>query len=149
MSDGWMRVLVEVMLLLHLVTAFPIITNPPAQMFEQLLGIPAGTWYTSLQGDQLYMAVCFWNLVKSDLSIVYCTVLSRFTVDQNNMAMFNLSGCILKFEEKKNDTRMREKYSASDSIWYNLIFSFEFSAFMFLSGRIKCTYIKMSFKLHH
>jgi len=41
MSDGWMRMVVEVMLLLHLVTAFPIITNPPAQMFEQLLNIPA------------------------------------------------------------------------------------------------------------
>ena len=44
MSDGWMRMVVEVMLLLHLVTAFPIITNPPAQMFEQLLNIPAGKY---------------------------------------------------------------------------------------------------------
>ena len=30
------------MLMLHLVTAFPIITNPPAQMFEEMLNIPAG-----------------------------------------------------------------------------------------------------------
>jgi vesicular inhibitory amino acid transporter len=41
LSDGWKRITVEVMLLLHLISAFPIITNPPAQYFEQLLGIPA------------------------------------------------------------------------------------------------------------
>jgi len=41
MSDGWQRMVVEVMLLLHLVTAFPIITNPPAQFFEQILNIPS------------------------------------------------------------------------------------------------------------
>lgn len=40
MSDGWQKIVVEVMLLLHLVTAFPIITNPPTQFFEQLLRIP-------------------------------------------------------------------------------------------------------------
>lgn len=40
MTDGWEKVTVEVMLLLHLVTAFPIITNPPAQMFEEILGLP-------------------------------------------------------------------------------------------------------------
>jgi len=41
MSDGWSKAIVEVMLLLHLITAFPIITNPPAQFFEQLLKIPS------------------------------------------------------------------------------------------------------------
>lgn len=41
MSDGPTRIVVEVMLLLHLITAFPIITNPPAQFFEQILGIPS------------------------------------------------------------------------------------------------------------
>eukprot|EP00088_Acartia_fossae_P052523 TRINITY_DN5935_c0_g1_i1.p1 TRINITY_DN5935_c0_g1~~TRINITY_DN5935_c0_g1_i1.p1 ORF type:complete len:461 (-),score=123.08 TRINITY_DN5935_c0_g1_i1:31-1413(-) len=40
MSNGWQKVTVEIMLLLHLVTAFPIITNPPAQMFEEMLKIP-------------------------------------------------------------------------------------------------------------
>jgi len=40
MSYGWQRLAVEVMLLLHLVTAFPIITNPPAQMFEEMMNIP-------------------------------------------------------------------------------------------------------------
>ena len=42
MSDGWERVVVEIMLLLHLVSAFPIITNPPAQIFEEILSIPSG-----------------------------------------------------------------------------------------------------------
>jgi len=41
MSDGWQRITVEIMLLLHLITAFPIITNPPAQFFEQILNIPS------------------------------------------------------------------------------------------------------------
>jgi len=41
MSDGWERVVVEIMLLLHLITAYPIITNPPAQFFEQMLNIPS------------------------------------------------------------------------------------------------------------
>ena len=42
MSDGWQRITVEIMLLLHLVTAFPIILNPPAQFCEKLLNIPSG-----------------------------------------------------------------------------------------------------------
>ena len=42
MSAGWVKVLVEVMLLLHLIAAFPIITNPPAQFFEGMLGISPG-----------------------------------------------------------------------------------------------------------
>ena len=41
LTPGPIRVVVEVMLLLHLVTAFPIITNPPAQYFEKILKIPA------------------------------------------------------------------------------------------------------------
>ena len=41
-SDGWVRATVEVMLLLHLVAAFPIIMNPPSQFFEYMIGIPAG-----------------------------------------------------------------------------------------------------------
>lgn len=41
-SDGPVRLIVEIMLLLHLVAAFPIITNPPAQFFEYMLGIPTG-----------------------------------------------------------------------------------------------------------
>ena len=41
-SDGWIRITVEVMLLLHLVSAFPIILNPPAQFFEQFMNIPSG-----------------------------------------------------------------------------------------------------------
>ena len=40
MSGGWERAVVEVMLLVHLVTTFPIIMNPPAQILEHLLRIP-------------------------------------------------------------------------------------------------------------
>ena len=40
MSGGWQKVTVEVMLLLHLITTFPIIMNPPAQILEHLLHIP-------------------------------------------------------------------------------------------------------------
>ena len=42
MSDGWERIVVEIMLLLHLVTAFPIILSPPTQFCEKLLNISSG-----------------------------------------------------------------------------------------------------------
>ena len=42
LTDGPIKIFVEVMLLLHLITAFPIITNPPAQYFEHVLKIPSG-----------------------------------------------------------------------------------------------------------
>jgi len=41
MSSGWEKITVEIMLLLHLITAYPIITNPPAQFFEQVFNIPS------------------------------------------------------------------------------------------------------------
>ena len=41
-KDGWVRITVEIMLLLHLVSAFPILLNPPAQYFEGLMNIPIG-----------------------------------------------------------------------------------------------------------
>jgi hypothetical protein len=41
LGDGPVRITVEVMLLLHLVAAFPIITNPPAQYFENVMNIPS------------------------------------------------------------------------------------------------------------
>lgn len=40
-AKGGIRTTVEIMLLLHLVAAFPIILNPPAQYFEGLFNIPA------------------------------------------------------------------------------------------------------------
>ena len=49
MSDGWQRMLVEIMLLLHLITAYPIITNPPAQFFEQMLNIPSSMDKSKIQ----------------------------------------------------------------------------------------------------
>jgi len=39
-STGYVRLVVEIMLLLHLITAFPILTNPPAQFLEFALNIP-------------------------------------------------------------------------------------------------------------
>ncbi len=41
-APGVIRVVVEIMLLLHLISAFPIILNPPAQFFEYMLNIPSG-----------------------------------------------------------------------------------------------------------
>ena len=43
-SDGPVKMTVEVMLLLHLIAAFPIITNPPAQFFECKLNIDPGIY---------------------------------------------------------------------------------------------------------
>ena len=41
MPSGWEKITVEIMLLLHLITAYPIITNPPAQFFEEVFNIPS------------------------------------------------------------------------------------------------------------
>ena len=49
MLPGWMKMLVEIMLLLHLITAFPIITNPPAQFFEEMLNVPTSEKFFFLQ----------------------------------------------------------------------------------------------------
>ena len=43
-SSGPLKVTVEIMLLLHLVAAFPILLNPPAQYFENLMEIPLGKY---------------------------------------------------------------------------------------------------------
>ena len=53
----------------------------------------------TIQGDPLYMTVCFWYLVKRDFSNVhYCmysirTLASHFTRNMKNTAMFIWSGC--------------------------------------------------------
>ncbi|XP_040579613.2 uncharacterized protein [Lepeophtheirus salmonis] len=45
LSPGPMRYTIEILLLLHLISAFPIITNPPSQFFECLLNIePHFNW---------------------------------------------------------------------------------------------------------
>jgi len=41
LCDGPVKIAVEVLFLLHLITAFPILMNPPSQFFEGLLKIPA------------------------------------------------------------------------------------------------------------
>lgn len=40
LCDGPIKVVVQVLFLLHLITAFPIILNPPSQWFEERLNIP-------------------------------------------------------------------------------------------------------------
>jgi len=40
LCDGPVKIAVEVLFLLHLVTAFPILLNPPSQFFEELFKIP-------------------------------------------------------------------------------------------------------------
>ena len=56
-----MKMLVEIMLLLHLITAFPIITNPPAQFFEEMLNVPSSEdiLALSLQKSKLFISPDF------------------------------------------------------------------------------------------
>ena len=52
---------------------------------------------TMVQGDQLYMAMCFWYFVKRDLfSVRYCTV--AYTSVTFYTAMFILSVCRINHE---------------------------------------------------
>ena len=44
LSPGPVRIIIEVMLLMHLISAFPILINPPCQYFEQLFSIPSGIY---------------------------------------------------------------------------------------------------------
>jgi len=41
LCNGSVKVVVEILFLIHLISAFPIILNPPSQMFENILHIPA------------------------------------------------------------------------------------------------------------
>merc|ERR1711915_53874 len=41
LCDGPAKVFIEILFLIHLISAFPIILNPPCQFFESLLKIPA------------------------------------------------------------------------------------------------------------
>ena len=40
LCDGPVKVAVEILFLIHLITAFPILLNPPSQFFEELFNIP-------------------------------------------------------------------------------------------------------------
>ena len=46
-SNGPLKITTDIMLLLHLVAAFPIILNPPAQYFENIMKIPMGKYCIS------------------------------------------------------------------------------------------------------
>ena len=49
-----------------------------------------------VQGDQLYMAVCFWYRVKSDYPFYACSLAYFFTRYQNNTDMFIWSSYIFR-----------------------------------------------------
>ena len=51
-------------------------------------------WHVYLQDDQLYMAVLFLYLVKSDLSSLHVYSSVYWTSHQENTAMFNWSPCL-------------------------------------------------------
>ena len=38
------KIAAEVLFLIHYMSAFPIVMNPPSQMFENMLNIPASRW---------------------------------------------------------------------------------------------------------
>ena len=40
MSDGLMKKFAEGVMMVHLITAVPIVVNPPSQYFEELMDIP-------------------------------------------------------------------------------------------------------------
>ena len=42
MSDGPLKIASECVILLHLVSALPIVINPPSQFLEEILHIPKG-----------------------------------------------------------------------------------------------------------
>ena len=46
LCDGPVKIVVEILFLIHLVTAFPILMNPPNQFFEGLLRIKTSMYYS-------------------------------------------------------------------------------------------------------
>jgi len=65
--NGGFKIAIEVILLLHFVAAFPIMTNPPNQFFEEALGIPKTfnwkrcAFRTSVVFFLLFIAECLPN----------------------------------------------------------------------------------------
>ena len=54
------KLFIEILFLLHLISAFPIILNPPCQFFEELLKIPAGNSISIYH--QYYLVLSFFVL---------------------------------------------------------------------------------------
>ena len=46
MSHGPLRITAEVCFLIHLIAAFPIVFNPGAQYFEELMNIPSSKYFS-------------------------------------------------------------------------------------------------------
>ena len=40
LCDGSIKLVTEILLLIHLISAYPMFLNPPNQFFENILGIP-------------------------------------------------------------------------------------------------------------
>ena len=43
LCDGPIKLVTEILLLVHLISAYPMFLNPPNQFFENILGIPLST----------------------------------------------------------------------------------------------------------
>ena len=43
LCDGTIKLVTEILLLIHLISAYPMFLNPPNQFFENILGIPLST----------------------------------------------------------------------------------------------------------
>ena len=45
------KVVIEILFLLHLVSAFPIVLSPPFQFVEEILNVPKGIFFFNLQSN--------------------------------------------------------------------------------------------------
>ena len=59
LSPGPIRIVIEIMLLLHLISAFPILINPPCLYFEQLFKIPSGMLIIEIKYLHYFLAMIF------------------------------------------------------------------------------------------
>jgi len=60
LSPGPIRIVIEIMLLLHLISAFPILINPPCLYFEQLFKIPSEfNWKRCLFRSTIVLCLLF------------------------------------------------------------------------------------------
>ena len=53
MSDGIMKKVAEGVMMTHLITAVPIVINPPSQYFEEIMDIPKCRWHVWIIQDKI------------------------------------------------------------------------------------------------
>ena len=62
LCDGTIKVITEILLVIHLISAYPMFLNPANQFFEELIGIPSSfnwkrlTFRTSIMAILLFLA---------------------------------------------------------------------------------------------